>query len=157
MQNDLVHLHQLQLSETGALEPLRKRRVTFSENDDVKVKAPQGTKLEGEDITRLPEALTKVVQDDDQHLEADIPMSTVAGDAAGDMEQQTAIQRCGTHTIVHECVTRSRDAKELTREDTTSVVVLATEFAEIFTSKPDEHRALVHGDCFQSKMHAIFG
>ena len=89
------------------------------------------SKLAVEDITRLTTALAKVGPDDDQHLEADISMSVIPADAADGMEQQTAIHRCGTHTIVHECVTRRRDAKELTREDTTCVVVLATEFAEI--------------------------
>ena len=72
--------------------------------------------------------LANVGQDDDQHLEADIPMSVVPKDAADDMEQKTAMQGCGTHNIVHECVTRSRDAKELTTEDTTSLELLAMEF-----------------------------
>ena len=103
-------------SEAGARDTPRKRRVTFSENEDVKIKDPEGTKLAVEDITRLPAALANIGQDDNQHIDADIPMSVIPGDAVDDMEQQTAIQRCGTHTIVHEKVTRRRTDKRIRDE-----------------------------------------
>ena len=92
--------------------------------------------------------------DDDQHLEADIPMSVIPGDAAYGIEQQTAIHRCGTHNIVHECVTRCRDAKELTREDTTSSVMLAMEFEAVETidthSSTSRFHNLEHPECMKS-------
>ena len=68
-------------SEAGARDTPRKRRVTFSENEDVKIKDPEGTKLAVEDITRLPAALANIGQDDNQHIDADIPMSVIPGDA----------------------------------------------------------------------------
>ena len=82
--------------------------------------------------------------------------SVVAGDAVDDMEQQTATQRCGTHNIVHECATRSRDAEELTREDTTSSVMLAMEFEAVETV--DTHSSTLAIPQYGApRMHEEFG
>ena len=141
-------------SEAGASKPSRKRESHFSENEDVKIKDPQGTKRAVEDVTRLPNALANVGQDDDQRVDANIPISIVPGDVVDGMEQKNSIQRCGTHTIAHECVTRSRDAEELTREDTTSLVMLATEFAAVETvdthSSTQRFRSVENWNCLKS-------
>ena len=80
--------------------------------------------------------------------------SVVAEDAVDGMEKKNSIQRCGTHTIAHECVTRSRDAEELTREDTTSLVMLATEFAAVETvdthSSASRFHSVEHRNCMKS-------
>ena len=109
MQNDLVHLHQLQPQKQERWN-LRGSEESHSVNMKTsKSKLCQGTTQAGADAAR--HALANVGQDDIQHIDADIPMSVVElvsavpGDAADDMEQETAIRRFRTHNIVRERVT----------------------------------------------------
>ena len=101
------------------------------------------SRTDNEDITSLPRALTNVGEDEDAHIDADILVSLVGptnvrGDAADEMEHDTAIQSSGrakaqTHDMVCQWVAQSRDAKELTKEEATSLAMLATEHAAVYT------------------------
>ena len=103
----------------------------------------------GEDITSIPGVMTNVGEDEDDHIDADILVSVVGpidvrGDVADDMEQDTAIQSFGhaktqTHGMVCQWAALSRDAKELTKEESTSSAMLATELAAVHTV---EHHTL---------------
>ena len=62
----------------------------------------------------------------------------VRGDAADDMEQDTAILSFGhakaqTHGMVCQWVAQSRDAIKLTKEEATGLAMLATELAAVDT------------------------
>ena len=110
-------------SERSARNTSRKRRVPFSQDENAEVKDRQGTGLKGagEDITSLPDVLTNEGEDEDEHIDADIPVSVVGptevrGDAAHNMDQDTATHSSGhakaqTHNVVCQWVAESRDAK----------------------------------------------
>ena len=101
--------------------PPRKKRVTFSEDEYVEVKDRQetGLKRAGENITSLHGALTHVGEDEDEHVDADIPVSVVEPThVRGDKSFGHAIAQ--KNGLVCQWVVQGRGGKELIKEEATS-------------------------------------